>query len=64
MTSPEQHEKLVLLILYMSVLIQFLQRVALLEFPSFYEVDYEMDNLIDHHRDMRLDIDDMSYEVS
>lgn len=37
-------------------------RVALLEFPSFYEVDYDMDNFIDHHRDMRLDIDDMSYE--
>lgn len=37
-------------------------RVALLEFPNFYEVDYEMDNLVDHHRDMRLDIDDMSYE--
>ncbi|KMT13083.1 hypothetical protein BVRB_4g086250 [Beta vulgaris subsp. vulgaris] len=37
-------------------------RVALLEFPNFYEVDYDVENFIDHHRDMRLDIDDMSYE--
>ncbi|KAK8527457.1 hypothetical protein V6N12_054669 [Hibiscus sabdariffa] len=33
--------------------------VAVLEFPEFYE---EVGNLIDHHRDMRLDIEDMSYE--
>ncbi|XP_044479246.1 probable E3 ubiquitin-protein ligase ZFP1 [Mangifera indica] len=32
--------------------------VAMLEMPDFYEVG----NLIDHHRDMRLDIEDMSYE--
>ncbi|KAK9092788.1 hypothetical protein Syun_027699 [Stephania yunnanensis] len=32
--------------------------VAILEFPRFYEVG----SLIDQHRDMRLDIDDMSYE--
>ncbi|TXG66828.1 hypothetical protein EZV62_008103 [Acer yangbiense] len=32
--------------------------VALLEIPGFYEVG----NYIDHHRDMRLDIEDMSYE--
>ncbi|KAF9608717.1 hypothetical protein IFM89_010849 [Coptis chinensis] len=32
--------------------------VAILEIPGFYEVG----NLIDRHRDMRLDIDDMSYE--
>lgn len=37
------------------------QGVAVLEFPEFYE---EVGNLIDHHRDMRLDIEDMSYEVS
>lgn len=36
--------------------------VALLEFPNFYEVDYDVDNFNDDHRDMRLDIDDMSYE--
>ncbi|XP_022753306.1 probable E3 ubiquitin-protein ligase ZFP1 [Durio zibethinus] len=33
--------------------------VAVLEFPEFYE---EVENFIDHHRDMRLDIEDMSYE--
>ncbi|XVF78654.1 hypothetical protein PTKIN_Ptkin14bG0152500 [Pterospermum kingtungense] len=33
--------------------------VAVLEFPEFYE---EVENLTDHHRDMRLDIEDMSYE--
>ncbi|GLU15440.1 hypothetical protein SLE2022_319300 [Rubroshorea leprosula] len=33
--------------------------VALLEFSEFYE---DADNFIDHHRDMRLDIEDMSYE--
>ncbi|GMH24935.1 hypothetical protein Nepgr_026778 [Nepenthes gracilis] len=32
--------------------------VAILEFPSLYEVG----NFVDHHRDLRLDIDDMSYE--
>ncbi|KAE8674462.1 UDP-Glycosyltransferase superfamily protein [Hibiscus syriacus] len=32
--------------------------VAVLEFPEFYEVS----NVIDHYRDMRLDIEDMSYE--
>ncbi|XP_057963718.1 probable E3 ubiquitin-protein ligase ZFP1 isoform X2 [Malania oleifera] len=32
--------------------------VAILEIPGFSEVG----NIIDHHRDMRLDIDDMSYE--
>lgn len=32
--------------------------IALLEFPDHYEVE----NHIDHHRDMRLDIEDMSYE--
>ncbi|KAJ0045455.1 hypothetical protein Pint_04664 [Pistacia integerrima] len=32
--------------------------VAMLEIPDFYEVG----NFIDHHRDMRLDIEDMSYE--
>ncbi|KAF8413804.1 hypothetical protein HHK36_001797 [Tetracentron sinense] len=32
--------------------------VAILELPGFHEVE----NSIDHHRDMRLDIDDMSYE--
>ncbi|TYJ01666.1 hypothetical protein E1A91_A13G170000v1 [Gossypium mustelinum] len=32
--------------------------VAVLELPEFYEVG----NFIDHHRDMRLDIEDMSYE--
>ncbi|KAK9688835.1 hypothetical protein RND81_09G014500 [Saponaria officinalis] len=35
-------------------------RVAILEFPNLYEVDF--DDFNDHHRDMRLDIDDMSYE--
>ncbi|KAE8677053.1 UDP-Glycosyltransferase superfamily protein [Hibiscus syriacus] len=34
-------------------------RVAVLEFPEFYE---ELENLIDHHKDMLLDIEDMSYE--
>lgn len=38
----------------------YLQEVALLEIPDLYEVG----NLVDHHRDMRLDIEDMSYEVS
>ncbi|KAK9041604.1 hypothetical protein V6N11_016696 [Hibiscus sabdariffa] len=33
--------------------------VAMLEFPEFYE---EVGNFVDHHRDMRLDIEDMSYE--
>ncbi|XVE80060.1 hypothetical protein DITRI_Ditri14bG0109000 [Diplodiscus trichospermus] len=33
--------------------------VAVLEFPEFYE---EVGSFIDHHRDMRLDIEDMSYE--
>ncbi|GKV02045.1 hypothetical protein SLEP1_g14531 [Rubroshorea leprosula] len=33
--------------------------VALLEFSEFYE---DADDIIDHHRDMRLDIEDMSYE--
>ena len=33
----------------------------MLEFPEFYE---EVGNFVDHHRDMRLDIEDMSYEVS
>ncbi|CAO2835982.1 unnamed protein product [Amaranthus hypochondriacus] len=37
-------------------------RVALLEFPASYEVDYDVESFIDHHRQMRLDIDDMSYE--
>ncbi|XP_021837351.1 probable E3 ubiquitin-protein ligase ZFP1 [Spinacia oleracea] len=37
-------------------------RVAILEFPNFYEVDYDVESIIDHHRDMRLDIDNMSYE--
>uniref|UniRef100_A0A2P2LLV7 RING-type E3 ubiquitin transferase n=1 Tax=Rhizophora mucronata TaxID=61149 RepID=A0A2P2LLV7_RHIMU len=32
--------------------------VAVLEFPEYYEVE----NYVDHHRDMRLDIEDMSYE--
>ncbi|KAK9016691.1 hypothetical protein V6N11_079186 [Hibiscus sabdariffa] len=32
--------------------------VAMLEFPEFYEVG----NVVDHHRDMRLDIEEMSYE--
>lgn len=32
--------------------------VAILEFPAYYEVG----NFVDHHSDMRLDIDDMSYE--
>ncbi|GAB2284443.1 hypothetical protein Dimus_018896 [Dionaea muscipula] len=32
--------------------------VAILEIPSVYETS----NVIDHHNDMRLDIDDMSYE--
>ncbi|OVA11092.1 zinc finger protein [Macleaya cordata] len=32
--------------------------VAILEIPGYYEVG----NFIDQHRDMRLDIDDMSYE--
>ncbi|GAV64031.1 zf-RING_2 domain-containing protein [Cephalotus follicularis] len=32
--------------------------VAMLEMPDFYELG----NLFDHHRDMRLDIEDMSYE--
>ena len=41
-----------------------LQRVALLEFPTSYEVDYDVESFIDHHRQMRLDIDNMSYEVS
>lgn len=31
---------------------------AVLEFPGYYEIS----NMIDHHRDMRLDIDYMSYE--
>ncbi|XP_074319320.1 putative E3 ubiquitin-protein ligase ZFP1 [Silene latifolia] len=35
-------------------------RVAILEFPNLYEVDFDEFN--DNHRDMRLDIDDMSYE--
>lgn len=34
------------------------EEVAMLEIPDFYEVG----NYIDHHRDMRLDIEDMSYE--
>ncbi|XP_022922648.1 probable E3 ubiquitin-protein ligase ZFP1 [Cucurbita moschata] len=40
--------------------LRFLQadEVALLEIPDLYEVG----NSIDHHRDMRLDIEDMSYE--
>ncbi|KAA0059006.1 hypothetical protein IC582_016642 [Cucumis melo] len=40
--------------------LRFLQadEVALLEIPDLYEVG----NLVDHHRDMRLDIEDMSYE--
>ncbi|KAE8674494.1 UDP-Glycosyltransferase superfamily protein [Hibiscus syriacus] len=33
--------------------------VAMLEFPEFYE---EVGNVINHYRDMRLDIEDMSYE--
>lgn len=33
--------------------------VALLELSEIYD---DVDNLIDHHRDMRLDIEDMSYE--
>lgn len=32
--------------------------VAMLEIPGFYEVG----NYVDHHREMRLDIEDMSYE--
>uniref|UniRef100_A0A2K2C9X0 RING-type E3 ubiquitin transferase n=1 Tax=Populus trichocarpa TaxID=3694 RepID=A0A2K2C9X0_POPTR len=32
--------------------------VAILGFPDYYEVE----NYADHHRDMRLDIEDMSYE--
>ncbi|KAK6934216.1 Zinc finger, RING-type [Dillenia turbinata] len=32
--------------------------IAILEVPGFYDVG----NAIDHHQDMRLDIDDMSYE--
>lgn len=36
------------------------QGVALLEMPELYEVG----NFVDHHRDMRLDIEDMSYEVT
>ncbi|KAF2287353.1 hypothetical protein GH714_039710 [Hevea brasiliensis] len=32
--------------------------VAVLEFPDYYEVE----NYVDHHSDMRLDIEDMSYE--
>ncbi|KAK8602883.1 hypothetical protein V6N13_085085 [Hibiscus sabdariffa] len=32
--------------------------VAMLEFPEFYDVG----NFFDHHRDMRLDIEEMSYE--
>lgn len=35
------------------------QEVAMLEFSDFYEVGN-----LDYHRDMRLDIEDMSYEVS
>ncbi|KAL5698002.1 RING-type E3 ubiquitin transferase [Ranunculus cassubicifolius] len=35
-----------------------MQEVAILEFPGFYEVG----SSTDRHRDMRLDIDDMSYE--
>ncbi|XP_021746133.1 probable E3 ubiquitin-protein ligase HIP1 [Chenopodium quinoa] len=38
--------------------------VALLEFPNVYEVDYNVQSIIDYHRDMRWDIDDMSYAVS
>ncbi|XP_022980208.1 probable E3 ubiquitin-protein ligase ZFP1 [Cucurbita maxima] len=40
--------------------LRFLQadEVALLEIPDLYEVG----NSVDHHRDMRLDIEDMSYE--
>ncbi|KAE8703281.1 hypothetical protein F3Y22_tig00110472pilonHSYRG00205 [Hibiscus syriacus] len=34
-------------------------RVLPPDFPEFYE---EVGNLIDHHRDMRLDIEEMSYE--
>lgn len=33
--------------------------VALLELSEIYD---DMDNIIDHHRDMRLDIEEMSYE--
>ncbi|EEF44011.1 ring finger protein, putative [Ricinus communis] len=33
-------------------------RIAVLEFPDYYEVE----NYVDHHSDMRLDIEDMSYE--
>ncbi|KAL2944453.1 putative E3 ubiquitin-protein ligase HIP1 [Bienertia sinuspersici] len=36
--------------------------VAVLEFSNYYEVDYNVENFIDHHSDMRLDIDNMSYE--
>ncbi|KAG5254758.1 zinc finger family protein [Salix suchowensis] len=32
--------------------------VAILGFPDYYEVE----NYVDHHRDMRMDIEDMSYE--
>lgn len=32
----------------------------MLEIPDYHEVG----NYIDNHRDMRLDIEDMSYEVS
>lgn len=36
------------------------QGVAVLELPDYYEIE----NYVDHHSDMRLDIEDMSYEVS
>lgn len=32
----------------------------MLELPDYYEIE----NYVDHHSDMRLDIEDMSYEVS
>ncbi|XP_021776488.1 probable E3 ubiquitin-protein ligase ZFP1 [Chenopodium quinoa] len=35
--------------------------VALLEFPNLYEVDYNVESISDNQRNMRLDIDNMSY---
>lgn len=37
-----------------------MQEVAILDLPDYYRVG----NHVDHHRDMRMDIEDMSYEVS
>ena len=37
-----------------------MQDVTIFDMPDFYEVG----NFVDRHRDMRLDIEDMSYEAS